>query len=111
MQIPRFFKSPVFIILAIAILAFWPISFLIYTFKWDMLDVVLPFRYFAGECIQNGVFPLWNPYQLTGSPIYADMQYPLWSPEVWLVGLTTGYSIYVLHFLFILYIFLAGYGM
>ena len=111
MQIPRFFRSPVFIILVVAILSFWPVSFFIYTFKWDMLDVVLPFRYFAGECIQNGVFPLWNPYQLTGSPIYADMQYPLWSPEVWLVGLTTGYNIYILHILFIFYIFLAGYGM
>jgi len=111
MQIPKFYKSPVFIILLVAILSFWPVSFFIYTFKWDMLDVVLPFRYFAGECIQNGIFPLWNPYQLTGSPVYADLQYPLWSPEVWLVALTTGYNIYVLHILFIFYIFLAGYGM
>ncbi len=111
MRIPGFFKSPAFIILVVAILSFWPVSFFIYTFKWDMLDVVLPFRYFAGECIRNGTFPLWNPYQLTGSPIYADMQYPLWSPEVWLIGLTTGYNIYVLHVLFIFYIFLAGYGM
>jgi len=111
MQLSRFIKSPFFIILAVAILSYWPVSFFAYTFKWDMLDVVFPFRYFAGECIQNGIFPLWNPYQLTGSPVYADMQYPLWSPEVWLVGLTTGYNIYILHVLFIFYIFLAGYGM
>jgi hypothetical protein len=111
MPFSRFFKSPFFIILAVAIFSFWPVSFFVYTFKWDMLDVVFPFRYFAGECIQNGIFPLWNPYQLTGSPVFADMQYPLWSPEVWLVGLTTGYNIYILHILFIFYLFLAGYGM
>jgi hypothetical protein len=111
MEIPKLIKSPFVIILATAIISYWPIAFFDYTFKWDMLDVVFPFRYFAGECIQNGIFPLWNPYQLTGSPIHADLQYPLWSPEVWLVGLTTGYNIYILHILFIFYIFLAGYGM
>ena len=76
-----------------------------------MLDVVFPFRYFGGECIGNGVFPLWNPYQLTGVPVCADLQYPLFSPEMWITGLTTGYSIYTLHFLFIFYLVLAGYGM
>jgi len=76
-----------------------------------MLDVVFPFRYFGGECIRNGIFPLWNPYTLTGVPVCADMQYPLWSPEMWIIGLTAGYSIYTLHFLFIFYLVLAGYGM
>jgi hypothetical protein len=107
----RIIKSPFVIILMAAIMAYWPIAFCIYTFKWDMLDVVFPFRYFAGECIQNGIFPLWNPYLLTGVPVCADLQYPIWSPEVWIIGLTTGYSIYTLHFLFISYLVLAGYGM
>ncbi|MBN2481956.1 MAG: hypothetical protein JXB19_09470 [Bacteroidales bacterium] len=111
LQLSKFLKSPFTVILITAILAYWPVAFFVYTFKWDMLDVVFPFRYFAGECLPNGILPLWNPYQLTGSPVYADLQYPLWSPEVWFVGLTTGYNIYILHILFIFYIFLAGYGM
>ncbi len=111
MKRPLLKRSPLAILVAIAILAYWPVAFGIYTFQWDMLDVILPFRYFAGECIRHGVFPLWNPYLLTGSPVCADLQYPLWSPEVWLVGLTSGYSIYTLHFLFMGYLVLAGYGM
>jgi hypothetical protein len=103
--------SPLLIILLAAIVTYWPIAFCVYTFKWDMLDVVFPFRYFGGECIRNGIFPLWNPYQLTGVPVYADLQYPLFSPEMWITGLTAGYSIYTLHFLFIFYLVLAGYGM
>ncbi len=111
MQAPLFKRSPLVIIAIVAILAYWPVAFGMYTFRWDMLDVVLPFRYFAGECIRHGVFPTWNPYLLTGVPVCADLQYPLWSPEVWAIGLTTGYSIYTLHFLFIGYLVLAGYGM
>lgn len=111
MQRPLLKRSPLAILVIVAILAYWPVAFGVYTFKWDMLDVVLPFRYFAGECIHHGVFPFWNPYLLTGIPVCADLQYPLWSPEVWLIGLISGYSIYVLHFLFMGYLVLAGYGM
>jgi hypothetical protein len=111
MLLKKLVKSPPVILLLVALMAYWPIASCVYTFKWDMLDVVFPFRYFTGECIKNGVFPLWNPYLLTGSPVAADLQYPVWSPEVWLIGITTGYSIYTLHFLFMAYIFLAGYGM
>ncbi len=103
--------TPVIGILIIAIVAYWPISMFICTLKWDMLSVVLPFRYYAGECINNGIFPLWNPYILTGYPVHTDLQLPLWSQEVWIAGLFGGYSIYTLHVLFIIYIFLAGYGM
>jgi hypothetical protein len=104
-------RSPLLIFIGIAVLSYAPIALCIHTFRWDMLDVVLPFRYFAGECIRNGIFPAWNPYIFTGSPVCADLQYPLWSPEVWLIGLTSGYSIYILHVLFIGYLVLAGYGM
>ncbi len=104
-------RSPLAVIVIVAMLAYWPVAFGVYTFRWDMLDVVLPFRYFAGECIHHGIFPFWNPYLLTGVPVCADLQYPLWSPEVWIIGLTTGYSIYTIHFLFMVYLVLAGYGM
>ncbi len=111
MQRPLLKRSPLAILVIVAVLAYWPVAFGVCTFRWDMLDVVLPFRYFAGECIHHGVFPVWNPYLLTGIPVCADLQYPLWSPEVWLIGILSGYSIYILHFLFIGYLVLAGYGM
>ncbi len=103
--------TPGLVLLVFAILSYWQASFMVWTFKWDMLDVVLPWRYHIGECLQNGVFPFWNPYQQTGYPIHADLQCPVWYPVVWIVGSITGYNIYVLQILFVLNIFIAGYGM
>ena len=102
---------PALILLLFAILAYWQASFMFWTFKWDMLDVVLPWRYHTGECLQNGIFPFWNPYQQTGYPIHADLQCPVWYPVTWIVGSLTGYNILILHLLFVLYIFAAGFGM
>ncbi|MCK4662287.1 MAG: hypothetical protein KAT68_05440 [Bacteroidales bacterium] len=97
--------------LLIAIIAYWQIAFLQNSLQWDALDVVLPWRYFASDCLQNGYLPLWNPHQQLGYPIHADLQYPFWYSEVLILGSTIGYNNYTLHFLYIFYIFLAGYGM
>ncbi|MBT4728406.1 MAG: YfhO family protein [Bacteroidetes bacterium] len=98
------------ILIVVAIIAYWPISFMNSCLKWDMIDVVLPFRYFAGECWNEGILPLWNPYQQMGYPIYADMQCPSWYPETILVGIFSGYTNYTLHFLFIIYLVIGGWG-
>ena len=96
--------------LILCVIAYSGIAFLSYSLKWDMLDCYLPWRYFAGESIQNGIFPLWNPYQHLGYPIHADLR-SVFYPEAILVGLAGGYSVYTLHFLFVLYLSLAGFGM
>lgn len=62
-----------------------------------------------GESIKHQVFPFWNPYQHLGYPIYADLR-SVFYPETILVGLFGGYNLKVLHFLFILNITLAGFG-
>lgn len=96
--------------LALAVIAYAGIAFLQYSLKWDMLDCYLPWRYFAGESIQNGIFPFWNPYQHLGYPIHADLR-SVFYPEAVIMGLFGGYSVYTLHFLFIFYLSLAGLGM
>lgn len=101
---------PALILFFFTILAFWQVAFLTNSLQWDQIDCVLPWRYFTAECIHHHIFPFWNPYQNLGYPIYADMR-SVWSPEVWIIGLIGGYSNYTLHFIFIVYIFLAGYGM
>jgi hypothetical protein len=98
------------LLVLIAIVAYWPISFMHNCLKWDMIDVVLPFRYFAGECWNEGFLPLWNPYQQMGYPIHADMQCPAWYPETIFIGLLGGYSNYTLHYLFIFYLVVGGWG-
>lgn len=94
----------------VAVLAYWQVSFLQYSLKWDMLDCYLPWRYFVAECWQNGEIPFWNPYQHFGYPIHADMR-SAWNPESFLIGLAGGYSNITLHFLTIFYLIMAGLGM
>ncbi len=96
--------------LLISIVAYWQIAFLQNSVKWDMLDCFLPWRYFVGESLQNGNLPFWNPYQHLGYPIHADLR-SAWYPEMFIIGLTSGYSNITFHFLFIFYLSLAGFGM
>jgi len=100
---------PLFFLL-IAILAFWQVFFLQNGLKWDVIDSFLPARYFVSESLRNGIIPLWNPYLFLGTPSYGDMV-SVWNPEVWFVSLFTTYSNITLQFVFIAYIFFAGWGM
>lgn len=103
--------KPYLFLFLTAITAYWQIALLNKTLKWDMIDCLLPWRYFMGECLQNKIFPLWNPYQNLGTPFYVDMQTSAWSPEAILTGLLTDHSIYPLQLLFVFYVFIAGAGM
>ncbi len=94
-----------------AVLALLPVAQLLHPLKWDMVDQAYPWRYFIGECLQEGVLPLWNPYQLLGSPIHADPQSSAWYPVTWFFGYLFAYDIYVISIDFVLHIFLAGMGM
>ena len=84
MKVNRQTIYPVVILLLFAIIAYWQASFMIWTFKWDMLDVVLPWRYHVGECLQNGNFPFWNPYQGLGQPLLSNGFSALFYPPNWL---------------------------
>lgn len=96
---------------AIAFLALLPLSTLQHPLKYDAIDQAYPWKYFIGECLREGILPLWNPYQLMGSPIHADPQSSAWYPATWIFGYFFGYDIFVLSIDFVLHIFLAGMGM
>lgn len=102
---------PYLILLLLAFLGFWQVSFLKYPLKWDLMDQAFPWKYFIGEALQNHVLPLWNPYQHCGYPIHADPQSSALYPVVWIFGYIFGYSIYTLSIDFTLHIFIAGAGM
>lgn len=46
----------------------------------DLAPYFIPPRFFAAESIKNGEFPLWNPYQFTGHPFFANPQHALLYP-------------------------------
>ena len=93
----------------LAILAFWPVSFLQMSLKYDVVDGYLPLRFFVGECLQNYIFPFWHPYQSGGYPIHAGL-IEIWYPEILITGKLFGYTIITMHVWFVAYISLAGIG-
>ena len=96
-------------LLAVCVCGYWDVATFQDTLKWDMLDCYYPWKFFVGESIKHQVFPLWNPYQYLGYPIYADMR-SVFYPESIAIGLLGGYNLMALHFLFILHITLGGFG-
>lgn len=96
--------------LLIAILAFWQIAFFIHPVKYDMIDCYFSWRFHVGECLQNGKFPFWDPYQDLGYPIHADPSSGTWYPFVWIIGYFFGYNIYTIGLELWLHIFIAGIG-
>jgi hypothetical protein len=57
----------------------------IFTGRWlfterDLAPYFIPPRFFWVESIKNGDFPLWNPYQFSGHPFFANPQYTVLYP-------------------------------
>lgn len=100
-------KREILLLFLVTILAFWQVAFLQNSMKWDFVDAFLPSRYFFSESILNNQFPLWNPYLLYGTPIFADLV-SVFNPEFWIVGNLFGYSNITLQFMYLVYIFFAG---
>ena len=72
---------------------------------YDMIDCFYPWRFHIGECMQNGIFPYWNPYQDLGYPIHADPSSGTWYPLVWLIGSSVGYTVYTIGFEYFIHVF------
>jgi len=105
-------RRPWAVILALVLLAYWPLSTSGYSLpQGDTLDCWLPWRFFIASCLQDGHFPLWNPLQQMGYPIYADLQGPAWYVEAIALGGTIGHSLHVLQALFLGYLVIGGLGM
>lgn len=101
---------PYFIFFGLAAVAFFQVSFYLHPGKYDLIDCFYPWRFYIGECLQNGQLPYWNPYQDLGTPVHADPSSGAWYPMVWLIGYFNGYTIYSIGFELWLHVFLAGVG-
>ncbi len=100
-----------FFILLFAILAYWPMSLMIFSAKNDAIHYFLAMRYNTSEAIQHGIFPAWGPYINLGYPLHGDIQSGVWNPLVFLMSLVRQYDIYWLHTEIILINVIAGIGM
>ena len=112
-KITTFLKNRKYLLLMflVVIVAYWPISFHVFSLKNDSLIYFLPYRYHVSESIQHGFFPWWNPYLYTGIPIHGDIQSGVWNPAVIFISLFTTYDMSVLQWELLLYILLSALGM
>src|SRR5688572_16933982 len=99
------------LLLVICLLAYWPLTFSVFSSKGDSLQYFLPYRYNISMAIQHGELPFWSPHVYLGNPVYGDMQSGAWNPFVWFFSLFGSYNLTVFHIEYLVYIFLAGIGM
>lgn len=99
------------LLLIICLLAYWPLTFGVFSVKNDAIHYFLPYRFNISEAIRHGEMPFWSPYIYLGNPVYGDMQSGAWNPVVWIFSAIGRYDITLFHFENLLYIFLAGMGM
>jgi Bacterial membrane protein YfhO len=95
----------------ITILAYWPVSFHVFSLKNDALNYFLPVRHLISESINSGHLPFWTPYLNMGYALHGDMQSGVWNPFVWFFSLFGPYTLYTLQVETLLYIYLSGCGM
>jgi hypothetical protein len=94
------------LLLAAALLIYWPLFSGTSSMKWDATDIYLPWKYFISECLRDGEFPLWNPYINLGFKQYGDPG--TWYPISQFIGILRPYDLYSLHAEYVLHIFVAG---
>ena len=92
------------------LLFYWPVSFGVYSMKWDILNWFFPMRQLVGEILQAHLVPLWNPYINLGYPLGIDPQSGSLYPLTWAIGYFLGYSVYVIGLEFVLHTIFGFWG-
>jgi hypothetical protein len=99
------------VLLICCLLAYWPLTFHLFSLKNDALNYFLPVRYQISDLISHGFWPFWSPYFNLGYPLHGDMQSGVWNPVVQIFSLFGPYTLKTLQCETLLYIYLSGVGM
>ncbi|MFL5788011.1 MAG: YfhO family protein [Flavisolibacter sp.] len=102
--------QPYFLLLLAAIVAYLPVSFMLYSLKNDIAGLELPINYFLSECIHNGIEPFWLNTWAMGFPLEGIITWSIYSPVALFFCGLFHYSIYTLHIEFIFFIALCGWS-
>ena len=94
-------------LLVFLVIAYFPLSSLLFALKNDALTANFPNKYFFSAALHDGYFPVWNPYLNFGFPLYADPGFAFWNPITWIFG-WIGYSVPVLSIEILFYIWIGG---
>jgi hypothetical protein len=108
----KFFISqklqPYIVLVLSAIVAYLPVSCMMFSLKNDITALELPIKYFISDALHNGVQPFWFNTWAMGFPLEGIITWSIFSPFEFIVASVFHYSIYTLHAEFIFYISMAG---
>ncbi|OGH43914.1 MAG: hypothetical protein A3J14_01850 [Candidatus Levybacteria bacterium RIFCSPLOWO2_02_FULL_37_18] len=83
----------------------------------DTIRMMYPWKYFSIEALKHGQMPLWNPYNFSGNPHFANLQSGTFYPEnilFFLLPFNAAWAMYIMSQPFLagvfLYIFLRSIG-
>ena len=76
----------------------------------DAVNCYLQNRIAITESIQNGVLPLWEPYQELGTPIWGNPQMSVWYPILWIISLFGKYNYSLLNLEYLIHFIIAYFG-
>lgn len=102
-KITRVFVNPLFYFTLLTLIFFFPILFQNQVFYYgDIFTSYFPYKNFLLRSLLSGVFPLWNPYILSGYPVFADTSLGTYYPPNFLIVLSPTMRMFslviVLHF-------------
>ena len=74
------------LLLLVAVVIYWPVSFMVLSLKNDAINYFLAVRDNLSEAIHEGFSPWWSTYINLGYPLHGDMQSGVWNPFVLLLS-------------------------
>lgn len=73
--------------------------------RWDLCEFMWPKLAYLSDCLRNGIWPVWNPYDFAGTPVFSNVQTLYHNPLVVLYAATVGFSLGSLQvYLLLLYV-------
>lgn len=86
-------------------------AFLIHPSIHDYFNEFFPQRYFHIDCLRNHLSPLWNPYQMMGTPAHADPQTGVFYVPARIFAIFGPYHSICCAIEFMLHVFIGGWGL
>lgn len=103
--------GPYLLLIAVALLAWFPVSTHLLSLKNDALNLDLPVKYFISQCIHNGIAPVWMDTWALGFPLQSTLNWSMFNPVQLLFYSIFNYNVYTLQWEFLFYIAAGGCGM
>lgn len=101
-----------YLILAVSgLLAFAPVSFMLFALKNDIVALEYPINQFMSQCIRHGEFPAWFNTWDMGFPLQSNLTWGIFSSPQLFFNTLFEYNIYTLHLEFIFFVLLSGWSM